>query len=613
MNKDKTSHQDTAQSRAESFSDFRSLLLSSARRYGAHEAYRFRRHPKAEEETRSFEDIRQDVQNLAEYILMYFPASERAHFAFAGPNSYEWIFIHLAAMTAGTVSVPLDNLLPQTELLNLLERGDCQIFCASAAHAESGLKALHELPKLKLLILNDLTLGKKDKLPKDFDVPAGKKIVLLSDALEEGRKIREAGKGQYLSLEQKPGELAVVFYTSGTTAEAKGVMLSQINILANLASIAEILPIYPGERFLSVLPMHHTFEHTAGQLYPLSEGPVVCFADGQRYIGNNIREWAISWMIGWPRLFASLWRVFNKKIEHAGLSGMMKMARSLARGLEKVGIKAKRKIFAPVIDAMGGKIRAMVVGAASADLEVVRGFNDIGIEFFQGYGMTEHSPVIASCTSELNVPGSVGAPLPGVEVVIDEDPDLEAGQGEITVRSDSVMLGYYKDEARTKEALDENGRLHTGDMGYFDKRGALHITGRYKSMIVLPNGKKVFPEEVEALFGQMDGVEDVLVWGAPNERGGIDLSVRFALAPSAFPEDFKQTDRHIRSYLEKEVERVNKLLPDYKHIRYFVFSDEGMIKSTTRKIKRHEEIERLNLYLLTEHKTIRSLNGKRIL
>lgn len=597
---------------AKAYKDLRELVSSSAERFGPQPAYIFRRKPGEKPQERSYIELWQDVKALGEYVLSLFPEEQRAHFAFIGPNSYEWIVMYLAAMTCGTVAVPLDNALPEGEVLNLLERGDCDLACVSVKHWEAGVKGLNELDRLKVLIINDLTLGKKDKIPQRPEAPEGKTIVFLSEALKRGESLGLQDDAKYPGVTQRTEELGAIFFTSGTTAAAKGVMLSQRNILENIHGIIGVLPVYPGERFLSVLPMHHTFEHTAGQLYPLSQGVTICFTDGLRYIGDNMREWEISCMIGVPLLFESIWRVVNKGIEHSGKKNMVKLARPIARRLESAGIKVRRKVFAPILEQMGGKMRLMVVGAAAADIDVIKGFNDLGIEFFQGYGLTEHSPVISVCNSQVNSEGSVGQPLPGVEVRIQEDPELEAGQGEVLARSGSVMLGYYKNEQATKEIIDADGWLHTGDMGYFDYRDSLHITGRYKSVIVLANGKKAFPEEIESLFANVEGVSATMIWGELNLRDTVDVAARFEIKPELLPADVQGNDRKISAYLEKEVRRVNKLLPDYKNIKYFVFSDEPIIRNTTLKIKRNEEIDKMHLTLLTSDKTIREVSGKRI-
>ncbi len=592
--------------------DLRSLIKNSAEKFQDHPAYAFRRAPGGQEETRSYARLWEDIQNLGEYLAMVFPGEQRAHVAHLGQNSYEWIVTYLAIMTAGTVAVPLDNALPEGEVLNLLERGDCRGFVSNGKHMDAATKALNEMPALELLIVNDLTLTPKDEIPALPSVPAGKVVIYLSEALAKGKAIRDSGKGIYLAQQQNVTDVGAIFFTSGTTAQAKGVMLSQNNILHNLHGIVRVLPLTRDDRFLSVLPMHHTFEHTAGQLYPLIEGATIYFTDGLRYLGDNMREWHISCMIGVPLLFESIWRVVNRGIENSGKAGMVKLARPICRRLEQSGFKIRRKVFAQVLEQMGGAMRLMVVGAAAADLEVIKGFNDLGIEFFQGYGLTEHSPVVSTGNSEVDTEGSIGSPIPGVEVAIAEDPSLSDGQGEILARSGSVMLGYYNNEEATAEAIDKEGWLHTGDMGYFDQKGCLHITGRYKSVIVLANGKKAFPEEIESLFKNIDGVTETLVWGEANVRETLDVAIRFEVDLEKLPADVDSDDASVSAYLREQVKRVNKQIPDYKAIKYFVWSTDKMIRTTTLKVRRNQEIDRIELALLESGKVLREADGERI-
>ncbi|NCC82925.1 MAG: hypothetical protein EOM03_02205 [Clostridia bacterium] len=605
-------HKGQALFERERFQDLRQLVQKTAEKHGDHPAYVFRRAPNAQDETRSYARFWSDIQDLGEYLLSEFEAEERAHVAHICQNSYEWMITHLPVMTAGTVAVPLDNALPEGEVLNLLERGDCEAFFANAKHFETGVKGLAELPKLRILIVNDLTLAPKEAPPALPAAPAGKVAIYLSQALAKGHALREAGSRKYLETEQNTMGMGAIFFTSGTTAAAKGVMLSQNNLLANVHMIDQIMEVSSKDRFLSVLPMHHTFEHTAGQLYPLSKGATLYFTDGLRYLGENLRDWKISCLVGVPLLFESIWRVLSRGIEASGKANMVKLARPICRNLEAAGIKVRRKVFAQILDKLGGSIRLMVVGAAAADVEVIKGFNDLGIEFYQGYGMTEHSPVITAGNRKVDTEGSTGSPAPGVEVAIAEDPELEPGQGEILARSESLMLGYYKNEAATREAIDADGWLHTGDMGYFDHRGCLHITGRYKSVIVLANGKKAFPEEIESLFNNTAGLSGTMIWGETNVRDTVDVCVRFEVDSTKLPETIGKDDEAISGYLETELQRVNKLLPDYKKIKYFVFSEERMVRNTTLKLKRNEEQDRIHLVLVTEAKTIRDVSGKRI-
>ncbi len=591
--------------------DLRTLVKDGAAQYGEHPAYIFHRARGTAEEQRSYQQFWEDIQSFGEFLLDRFPAEERAHIAHIGQNSYEWSVTHLALMTAGTVSVPLDNALPEVEVLNLLEKGDCRAFVTTVKHFASGVKAMHDLPELKLLIINDLTRPEDEAAPEIPELPAGKEAVYLSRVLAKGQELRQQSR-RYLELEQNVEDMAAIFFTSGTTAAAKGVMLSQNNLLHNLHAIVRIMPISQEDRFLSILPMHHTFEHTCGQLYPLVEGATICFADGLRFLGDNMREWHISCLVGVPLLFESIWRVVMRGVESSGKAGMVKLARPIARRLESTGIKVKRKIFSQIIEQMGGKMRLMVVGAAAADAEVIQGFNDFGIEFYQGYGLTEHSPVVTAGNRKVDSLGSTGSPVPGVEVAIAEDEALEQGQGEILARSESVMLGYYKNPEATAEIIDDEGWLHTGDMGYFDQKGCLFITGRYKSVIVLANGKKAFPEEIESLFKNVEGISETMIFGERNVRDTLDVAARFEVDPEKLPAAIKQDDEAIADFLKDEVKRVNQLLPGYKQIKYFVFSDDKIVRTTTMKVKRNDEMDRIHLSLLQKGVTLREVSGQKI-
>lgn len=597
---------------ANAFRDFKEMVAHSEMTYGDNDAYMFRRAPRTEVLKRSFCDFARDVRAMAEFFITLTERNPRAHIAFIDKNSYEWMVTHLAAMCSHRVSVPLDNQLPDGEVINLIDRGDVEIFITNLRHYEAAKKAFLENPSLHTLIFNDLTLEPKDNFPDFPEAPVGKRILLLSEALAEGQALRDQGSQGYEAVEIDPREMTAIFFTSGTTAQAKGVMLSQENILENIYSIASTVAVYPGERFLSILPIHHTFEHTTAQIYPLGYGCTVCYADGLRHLAENLQEWKISAMAGVPTLFESMWRILLKGIDESGKKYIVKFARPIARSLEKSGIKIRRKVFSQILEKLGGNLRLFVVGAAPSDIEVIKGFNDIGIDFYQGYGLTEHSPVASACNPKINVEGSVGPPLYNVEIAISEDDSLEAGQGEVLVRSKSTMLGYYKNEEATREVIDEEGWLHTGDMGYFDHTGSLHITGRYKSVIVLSSGKKAFPEEIENLFHNTPGILATLVWGEENNRDQVDIGVRFEIDEAAMPIAEKTSEDEIRLYLAKVLKNVNQQLPSYKQIKYFVYSSEKIIRNTTLKIKRNDEIDRMHLAFLEKEKKLRELDGSRI-
>lgn len=604
-------HRGTQVRSAERFIDFKSLLEHGEMHYKGMPAFMFRRSPSEEVLTRTYGAFAADVKALAEYLISLTPDKPKSHIAFVGKNSYEWLMIHMAILCSGRISVPMDNQLPSNELLNLLAKGDVDIFISNLRHYKSGLEALETHPSLKTFIVNDF-VGKNEKLPTLAEAPTGKILVFFSQALEEGHRLREEGKRAFEKVRLNPSEMAAIFFTSGTTSQAKGVMLSQDNILYNAQAINQTVSLETGERLLSVLPAHHTLEHTASLIFPQCIGATICFSDGLRYIGQNMKEWEISAMVAVPALVESMWRLLRKRIKSSALKHLVNGAIAVVGRLGKIfGTKARRKIFSSIIKEMGGKIHLMVVGGAPTNPEVIRAFNAIGINLYQGYGLTEHSPIVSGCSEIAHVLGSVGPPLPGVEVMIQEDPALEAGEGEVLARSHSVMLGYYKEPQLTDEVIDNDGWLHTGDMGYFDRKGCLHITGRYKSVIVLENGKNVFPEEVEALFNDYPGVTATMIWGDTNPRGHVDLICRFELDEKELPQELQGSDEAISAYLDKLVRKVNGQMPNYKAIRYFVFSDQKIIRNTTMKVKRHDELSKIH-EMLGQEKSFKDVDKTRI-
>lgn len=603
---------------AEAFRDFKEILQHSEAKFSAKDAFIFRRAANKEEIHKTYGEFAKNVRALGEFFLSLndeHEASEntkRMHIAYLDKNSYEWITTHFAVISTGLVGVPLDNQLLGNEVINLIDRGDVDVFITNLKHFKAAVEAYRNNPMLKTLIINDLTINPGDKIPAFPETIEGKRVLLLSEAFAIGQRLRDDGSRVFESVDLDPQIMAAIFFTSGTTAQAKGVMLSQENILENVYSVARMIKISSSDRFLSVLPIHHTFEHTAAQIFPISKGATICYFDGLRHIAQNIKEWKINVMAGVPVLYESMWRTIKKNIEASGKSRAFRIVRPIARGLEKMGIKTKRTFFKAILDELGGGLRFMVVGAASADIEVIKAFNDIGIAFYQGYGMTEHAPVIAANTYKNNVEGSVGPPIPGVEVMIAEDPTLDKGQGEILARSKCVMLGYYKNPEATAEVIDEDGWLHTGDMGYFDKTGSLHITGRYKSMIVLSSGKNVFPEELEAFFNSVPGISAGMIWGEENTRDQVDIAVRIEIDESTLPVSSPEDDNAISAYLDTIVQSVNKKVPSYKAIKYFVYSSEKLIRNTTLKVKRNEEVAKLHQEFEKLKKSLRDLDKQRI-
>jgi len=480
------------------------------------------------------------------------------------------------------VVVPLDKSLPEAELKSSLERSEAEAVIYSKKY-ESIMSELNKNSNNKVKYYISMDKEKSDE-----------KMYSLKELINVGKDLIAAGDRRFLDSEIDNEEMSIMLFTSGTTAQSKAVMLSHKNLITNLLDIAKTFDITKDDVFLSFLPLHHVFECTVGFLYPIYRGGTIAYCDGIRHIAENVKEYKVSAMISVPLLFESMYKQLWKTIDKKGMTKKVKFGLKLSQILMKFGIDIRRKLFKEILDNLGGRVRLFVAGAAAFDKNVEKGFNDFGIATFQGYGLTETSPVIAAEHPTVVKYGSIGMLFPSVEGKIFE-PD-ENGMGELVVKAPSVMLGYYNNEEANKEAIDEDGWFHTGDLAYFDKDDYIFITGRKKSVIVLKNGKNVFPEELENLINQLEGVKESFVFGRPDENDEIDLklNVKIVYDKDIMKDKFGLEDEDaIKDKLWKDVKEINKTLPTYKYIKGILITTEELIKTTTLKIKRFEEIKRV--------------------
>ena len=415
-------------------------------------------------------------------------------------------------------------------------------------------------------------------------------IYSFKQLIEEGKQLLDNGNKEFVEAKINPDIMNIMLFTSGTTAMSKAVMLSQKNIVSNLFDIASTIKLVPEDRMLSFLPLHHTFESTVGFLYPISAGCSIAFCDGIRHIGDNIKEFDITAMISVPALYEGMFRKVKKGIEKKGKWEKVQKGIKISNFLRKFGIDIRQKLFAEVHEAVGTKLRLFVAGGAALDPEVEKAFSDLGFTIYQGYGLTETSPVVAAEDDKYQRIGSIGKAFPSLDVKL-EDKD-EDGIGELMVKGPTVMLGYYNNEEATKETIEPDGWLHTGDLARIDKDGFIFITGRKKFVIVLKNGKNIFPEELEALVNKLEGVKESFVYGRPEDDGDYKICVKVVYDPEIMKEEYGLTEiKDIKEKLWDEVKKINKTMPPYKYIRDIIVTDKELIKTTTQKIKRHEEIK----------------------
>lgn len=601
--------------KAERFNNIRDLISQSSEKHAALDAFIFRRKPTLPEEHRSFAQFGDDIKFLGTYISN--SAYAGANLAVVGENSYEWFVCYSAILGSNSVGVPLDRALPEGELVALLERSGAKVLFYHPKHQEMMLSVAQKMAsgEYKLAIEHFVCmtvewLSEKTPMPTN-----DARFVDLYELIAKGKKLFEEGNNKYFDTPIDPDESKIILFTSGTTAMSKGVLLSHKNICSDVYSIASTLYTQAGERCFSILPLHHTFENTC-DFYLISQGVCLCLSDGLRYIVKNYNEWHCDVCISVPLLFENIHDKLTDGIAASGKQHLIDIMIPVTRFLRRCGLDLRRVVFGDILKKLGGNIRLVVIGGAAIDKRYIQTFNDFGIDFFMGYGLTETSPVISVTTTDCNVYGSVGRPMEGITVGIDAESDKPGAIGEILTKSDCVMQGYYNNDEATKEAIDEDGWFHTGDMGYLDKKGCLHVTGRVKSMIVLTNGKKAFPEEIEEMVCEIKGVTEVFAWGYVNERKSVDICAKLLIDRKVIAKELQSkglpSDNEVSAYLSMRIREINHKMPSYKIVRNFVFSEEDMIKTTTLKVKRPKEQEHIEEILSRCSKTMKEVDAMNI-
>ena len=564
----------------EHINNMRELLNNTVDKYPQNIAYKFKKYRgknKFEYVNKTYSEFKYDVEGLSTKLLNM--GLEGKKIAVIGNNRYEWCTTYLAVTTGNMIIVPLDKALPENELESLLHRSEAEVVFCDGKYVDKVKKVKEqEESKLKYIV--------------SFDETEENEILIYNEILEQGKKERLSGNTKYDEIKIDEEKMSILLFTSGTTSTSKGVMLSQKNICSNIEAIASVVKMYPTDTLLSFLPIHHTFECTITFLYGIYYGVTVAFCDGIKYIQKNMNEYKVTVFVAVPLVLENIYRKVWKGIDEKGKTKVMKTMVAITRGLAKIKIDLRKKVFKPVIDQFGGKLRVVFYGAAPMDKKTILGFNDFGVELIQGYGLTETSPVVTAETDREKRPGSIGLPLPNVEVKID-NPD-EEGNGEILVKGPNVMLGYYKNEKETKKAL-KNGWFYTGDYGHIDKDGFVFMSGRKKDVIVLKNGKNIYPQELEFLINKLPYVEESMVFSRDRNSMDTMLCAKIVYNKDSAKDLFETEDvSKLKEFIWKDIKEINKKLPDVKHIKDIIITEEPLIKTTTQKVKRYEEIKKIN-------------------
>lgn len=559
-------------------STLREMINSSTEIYSDRTAFLVKHKGNDNYESVTYRQYKNDVDAFGTALADLGLAGKRV--ALISENRYEWAVSYLSVVNGIGIIVPLDKELPENEIESLLIRSKANAVIFSGNTRGHIVNISKRIGAIEHYI--DMDSG-------DSNGEAGIKSYL--SLLEKGRKLREAGNSVYDSLQIDAEAMNILLFTSATTDKSKAVMLSHRNICANLMAMCSMTYIDPNDIFLSVLPLHHTYENTCGFLCPLYRGASVAYCEGLRHIQKNLQESKATVLLGVPLIFEAmyrrLWDQISKKPE---MERKLRFALKISNLAEKLGINLKRKLFAPIHNNFGGRIKLFISGAAGIDPSVAKGFRELGIMFIQGYGLTECSPIVALNRDVDFRDSAAGLPLPGLEVKVDS-PGAD-GIGELVVKGPSVMLGYYEDSGSTNKVL-RDGWFYTGDLGYMDKNRFVYITGRKKNVIVTKNGKNIYPEEIETLLNRCQHIKESIVYGKDDEVYG-DVVVSATIVPDMekIQEDFAEkplTPEEIYGLIHKEVKEVNKSLVIYKYIKDFSLREQEFAKTTSKKIKRYVE------------------------
>lgn len=560
------------------FRDIKQLIYNSAKLYPNNIAFTTKiknTNNETEYINHTYTDLLNDINAFG--TSLYKLGLKNKRVAVIGYNCYEWAVAHLSNLLGNIVSVPLDKGLQIGELENSLVRSEVEAIVFD-----------HKLEE----VMKEIIKNGKTKIKYYICTEKMPEYLYFYDLMADGKKEIENGNKDYINAKIDPYKMSILLFTSGTTSLSKAVMLNQNGIATNIYDMQLVEVFYDTDVNIAFLPFHHIFGST-GMLVMLASGMNTVFPDGLRYIKQNLAEYKVSVFVGVPILIEKMYSTVQKELEKRKKLKLVNFLIGLSNFLLKLHIDIRRKLFKQLIDALGGSMRFIISGGAPLDKKISKWFNSIGIYLVQGYGLTETSPVIAAENSYERRAGSVGKPMQDVEIqIVDKD---TTGIGEITAKGPNVMLGYYNDKTLTDTVIKDNW-FHTGDLGYIDKDGFLFITGRKKDMIVLKNGKKVFPEELELLVNNLEEVEESFIYGLPedNDKNDVKIAVKIVYdeknIKSKHPD---MSEEELHTLLWNKIKDINKTLPMYKYIKDMTLTTEPLIKTSTQKIKRFEELKKV--------------------
>jgi len=535
----------------EKFNSIKELLDIAVKEAGDTAAFKYKENGGIVEVT--YSEFVSEVNALGSALTEFGFGSK--HIACIGINSYKWIVTYLTVLKSAGVFVPIDRELPPADIFHILNESETSVVFYTKAHEKLFMENTDKLPNVKMYIGFDRT--------EDSD-----NFMSFDKFIEHGET---CDSKEYLSMTSQPDALKLLVYTSGTTGIAKGVMLSEHNLVSSVYYGLQVSTVY--DSCLSVLPYHHTYEAVSGILVSLHHHSTICINDSLKEVLKNLQLFKPSYIYLVPAFVEVFYSRITKTIKDSGKEKAFGILIKVSNGLRKIGIDPRKTFFKSVHTAFGGRLRKIVCGGAPIRPEIGKFFDDIGISLINGYGITECSPLVSANHDKYNDYHTVGIKLRCIDWRIDSP--NEEGIGEICIKGDVVMLGYYKQPEKTAEVL-KDGWFYTGDYGYINDRDQLVITGRKKNLIVLSNGKNVYPEEIEAYIMNIEYMVEVVVRGVIDEKGQES-----ALSAEVFLSEEKSS-----ADVLKDIRKVLYDLPAYKQVSKVTVRTEEFNKTTSKKIKR---------------------------
>ena len=566
------------------FETIKEAFVNSSEKFADRTFLLEKTNPKGEWIETTYTQFKNEVTGLGTALIRKLGLKD-TRIVIIGENTHYWYVSYMTMLCGVGIAVPVDKELPENEIENVIKRSKASAVIFSTKKADIIKKVSENLPDVKYFI----QMNSKESLKNRF--------VGIEYLIEEGKTLVANGDDSYMDIEVDPDEFKVLLFTSGTTSNAKGVMLCNRNLAENINSASAYVDLRPDDRLMSILPLHHTYESSIGFLYPFAMGASVAVCQGLKYIVPDLKETKPTAILTVPLIVENLYKKINMNIKKSKKDGMVNSMIHVTNALKNVGVDIKRKVFAEIYENLGGNIRIIVSAAAPIDAKIGKWVQDIGICFLQGYGLTETAPIAALTPDFEPKVGSAGKAVVCAKLKID-NPN-ENGEGEVLINSKTLMLGYYEDEEATKDSIIEvNGErwFRSGDVGYLDKDGFLYITGRSKNVIVTQNGKNIYPEEIEIMLSNIPEIKECMVYGKQDEKEDKELIVSAKVIPNYEEIEEKHgkglTEEEVYKIIWDKIKEVNKQLTSYKAIKNLEIKHDEFVKTTTMKIKRYAELKK---------------------